>query len=205
MTGQKTPKSKCGDGSCDAESHPCLKSKCPCCGWWLENTGISQLLQEKHASSKNESGKFDGDDDNNNTTVTHQSVKQVMASMTENKKTLEDDLKKTQQANKELQARANRVKIKTVAADPPKEKRPAGRPPGQPATKNTRPQDVDRDQDHDCDVCPLCGKDDMLSPYTTSEYERVASMTRVIKEVVRFHRGDGVADAKNRYQHPYRG
>ena len=95
---------------------------------------------------------------------------------------LECTARQSQKVIKELNARANG--IQNVPASEPKRAGRRGRPPGQPATINKRPQDIDRTETIDTDRCPDCGGHDLS--HVTNEYDRVVREQRVISENVRY-------------------
>ena len=94
---------------------------------------------------------------------------------------MEDTVRQSKKTIKELNARANGIHI--VPASEPKKPRRRGRPPGQPATINKRPEHIDRTETVDLERCPHC-RGHELSEKVTDEYERVAKMWRVTSETV---------------------
>lgn len=160
--------------------------------WWLERVAtirkkIDQL--EGHIES------YKGD------------TERTMSKMRAENTALADDNKRYSKANRELNAKANGIKIpksrtqeskdkehdcdkqgvKAVSAlDTPKSKR-RGRPPGQPATINRRPEKIDRVETVDCTKCP---KDagHTLSEKPTSTFSRVVNILHVYVETVKFVR-----------------
>ena len=75
--------------------------------------------------------------------------------------------------------------IRTVAVSDRKSSGRRGRPKGQKATINMRPEDIDRDETIDCKECPRCGSGDCLSG-VTDEYDRVVRVLRFVTENVRY-------------------
>ena len=97
---------------------------------------------------------------------------------------MEDTIRQSKKTIKELSARANGIRI--VPASEPKETgepRRRGRPPGQPATINKRPEHIDRTETVDLEQCPN-GRDHELSEKVTDEYERTATIWHVTSETV---------------------
>ncbi len=147
---------------------PCLKKECKCCKWWLQQTGIDKICTNN--------------------------VKEVSEIISKNKEksdrlvientSLAKDNKKYQKTNQELRAKKNGIKAVTAAdKDCKKDKdKPRGRPKGQKATINKRPEHIDREETVDGPCCPDCGT--KMSEKITSQYDRVATLVHTIQENV---------------------
>ena len=106
---------------------PCGNANCKCCMWWsarfAEMNGGAKTCTQCHGDSE------------------------VVGKLQAENAALAEDNNRYKEANKELNAKANGIKTKGLksvpAADPQAPKR-RGRPSGQPATINRRPEKIDR-------------------------------------------------------------
>ena len=138
----------------------CSDAKCACCQRWVT-----------------ELGKMPGGKD---VTATAQDkrIADMQAKITE----LSADVARYKKANQELTAEKNG--IKTVTASEPKEPGRRGRPSGQKATINKRPEKVDRVEVNDFDKCPECGSRE-ISGTVTDSYDRIVKTTHIVTENVK--------------------
>ena len=142
---------------------------CECCRWWNGVAGGSLRVAETLATL---AGRLAGQNDSSEDTIR-------MLQATE--ATLAGDNQKLAQANRRLNAKKN--KIKTV---PDKDRASAGmvgRPRGSKATRNMRPERIDRRETVDIRECP---KGHHLSGTVTHRYTRVVKVMHVIWENVEY-------------------
>ena len=95
---------------------------------------------------------------------------------------MEDSVRQSKKVIKVLNARANGIQC--VPASEPRAPGRRGRPPGQPAIINKRPQNIDQTKTIDVDCCPDYGGHDLSN--VTDEYDRVVREQLVISENVRY-------------------
>ena len=100
---------------------------------------------------------------------------------------LKADNERYRKANKDLNAKVNR--IKAVPAADPKPPKPRGRPKGQKATINKKPK-PDRTEIIDCHKCPHCGNPKLAGTFT--HYTRVVTEVHTFTENVEY-------DTRRRY------
>ena len=106
-------------------------------------------------------------------TASDKRIADLQAKITE----LSADVARYKKANRELRAKKNG--IKAVTASEPKEPGRRGRPPGQKATINKRPESIAWVEVNDFDKCPKCGLCE-ISDTVTSRYDRVVKTTYIV-------------------------
>ena len=139
---------------------------CKCCKWWNEVAGGS--LRAAWSLAGVAAGLADQNDSGEDTIRTLQAAEAALA----------DDNRRLVGANRELNAKKN--KIKAVPATDRTSTGMVGRPRGTSPTINRRPQNIDRREVADMAECP---KGHPLSEVTDT-YTRVVRETRVITENV---------------------
>ena len=150
----------------------CMKPECRCCRFWTRVLGDTIGLTGKilEAAAAEVAGRPGAN------CKEIEDLQALVSSLTE-------DNKRYAKANRELNAKANRINIPTVTkkkAGP----RKAGRPKGQKPTINCRPKRVDRVEEIDCKECPDCGNDNLSD--VTDRYDRIVTVMRVMLENVRY-------------------
>ena len=149
---------------------PCLEKECRCCKWWLQQTGIDKMSCTNNVKEVSE--------------IISKKQEKSDRLVIENT-SLTKDNKKYQKANQELRAKKNGIKAVTVADKSGNKDKPRGRPKGQKATINRRPEHIDREETIDDPCCPDCGA--KMSETITSQYDRVATIVQTIRENVLFN------------------
>ena len=150
----------------------CMKSECRCCQYWSSvvrdavDAAVKTLKMAREVA-----GASDGNE-----------VESLQAQV----KSLKEDNKKHAEANRELSARANKISVpsskkKKNKASPGK----AGRPKGQKATINKRPDKVDCTEIIDFDRCPGCGGEN-ISEKPTGEYDRIVKTLTLLVKTIKY-------------------
>ena len=147
-------------GTTNAMDCSCRDAKCACCQRWVKELGKTLGGEGAAATSQD---------------------RQIARLKAENAE-LKANAVSYKKTIQELTAEKNG--IKTVTASEPKEPGRRGRPPGQKATVNKRPERVDRVEVNDFDKCPKCGSHE-VSDTVTDSYDRIVETTRVVTEYVK--------------------
>ena len=142
----------------------CRDAKCACCQKRAER--LSEMLGkmlDKSDATATASGKWIAD---------------LQAKITE----LSADVARYKKTVQKLTVEKNG--IKAVTASEPKEPGRRGRPPGQKATINKRPERIDWVEVNDFDKCPECGSRE-ISGTVTDRYDRIVKTTHIVTENVK--------------------
>ena len=148
---------------------PCMKPECQCCTKWQEN--IIKVLEVNKIPI------------NIGATLKNKDGKEAVNKLQDYVKTITEDNQKLSEANRDLNATKNQIKI-TTAETKKKTGRPRGRPKGQPPNRNTRPKNIDRAIVVDCVYCPKCKTGEHLSEKVSHRYDRVVEWVTIKKEYV---------------------
>ena len=148
-----------------------MKSECRCCQYW--SSVVRDAVDAAVKTLKMARGVAGASDGNE--------VESLQAQV----KSLKEDNKKHAEANRELSARANKISVpsskKKNKASPGK----AGRPKGQKATINKRPDKVDCTEIVDFDRCPGCGGEN-VSEKPTGEYDRIVKTLTLLVKTIKY-------------------
>ena len=157
------------DAGCSSGGKPCME--CDCCKFW---TGAAVQIADEKASAKDTIQKLQDNEatlegKNQQLTKENVSAKDTIQKLQASESALKSDNEHLKKANKRLNAKNNN--IRTV---PDKERTSTGkigRPRGGKATKNVRPERIDRKETVDV---TKCSKNHNLS-------DKVKSYTKVVK------------------------
>ena len=146
-----------------------MKSECRCCQYW---SGVVRDAMDAAVKTLKMAREVAGASDGNEAESLQAQVK-----------SLKEDNKKHAEANRELSARANKISMPSSKkkTNPGK----AGRPKGQKATINKRPDKVDCTEIVDFDRCPGCGGKN-VSEKPTGEYDRIVKTLTLLVKTIKY-------------------
>ena len=147
----------------------CMKSECRCCQYW---SGVVRDAMDAAVKTLKMAREVAGASDGNEAESLQAQVK-----------SLKEDNKKHAEANRKLSARANGISMPSSKkkTNPGK----AGRPKGQKATINKRPDKVDCTEIIDFDRCPGCGGKN-VSEKPTGEYDRIVKTLTLLVKTIKY-------------------
>ena len=169
---------------------PCTGANCSCCEQWQEITSRALSLAERLAHLASISAGENAAKDEiiqllqaAEATLADESASKddTICTLQANEATLVEDNKQLAKANKDLNAQNNG--IHTVPDEDRVSTGRVGRPSGQEATINKRPEQIDREEVVDIKECP---KGHALSETITDQYDRVVKVRRIITENVKY-------------------
>ena len=170
---------------------PCMNPACSCCGAWADMFCMALTVAERLAGVA-----LDKAEDNSGkeqTIQTLQATKSALDGEISSKEgticclqaseaVLADINQKLAKANKDLNAKANKINVRTVPDRDRKSTGRVGRPPGQKPTRNTRPK-PDKKVMIDIQKCP---EGHALSDKVSDTYTRAVKVTTIIQETVEY-------------------
>ena len=147
----------------------CMEPGCGCCLYW---SGVVRNVVDVAGGILKMAHKIAG-------TADGKEAENLRARV----ESLEVDNKKHAEANRELSARANKISVPSSKkkTNPGK----AGRPKGQKATINKRPDKVDCTEIVDFDRCPGCGGEN-VSEKPTGEYDRIVKTLTLLVKTIKY-------------------